>query len=101
MIMRQSVALSMAVLGSLGYTTGVTAAETDRATHKHYERSPEADVPGPAGELAPRLQNLGKHVFPVTCRSARVQSFINQGQCIEFVKGTRTLGRQIRISQIH
>src|SRR5262249_24897012 len=84
MIMRQSVALSMAVLGSLGYATGVTAAETERGTHKHYERSPQADAPGPAGELAPRLQDLGKHVFPVTCKTAKVQSFINQGVTLPY-----------------
>jgi len=31
------------------------------------------------GQLAPRLQNLGVHKFPVTTTSARAQLFINQG----------------------
>src|SRR6185503_11327420 len=48
-------------------------------SHKHYADSPEAAKPGPAGELAPRLQNLGTHAFPVTTRSTKAQLFINQG----------------------
>jgi len=40
------------------------------ATHKHYEVSEHALQPGPAGELAPRLQNLGTHTFPVSTKHA-------------------------------
>jgi tetratricopeptide (TPR) repeat protein len=47
--------------------------------HKHYAEPPEADRPGPSGQLAPRLQNLGGHRFPVTTRSKRAQLFVNQG----------------------
>ena len=47
--------------------------------HKHYEDAPEAAQPGPAGQLAPRLQNLGPHTFKTTTRSAKAQLFINQG----------------------
>jgi tetratricopeptide (TPR) repeat protein len=47
--------------------------------HQHYERSARAAQPGPGGQLAPRLQNLGAHTFKVTTRSARAQQFINQG----------------------
>lgn len=49
------------------------------ATHKHYEVSPKALQPGPGGELAPRLQNLGTHTFPVSTKSAQAQRFMNQG----------------------
>ena len=35
--------------------------------------------PGPAGVLAPRLQNLGAHTFTVTTKSTRAQLFVNQG----------------------
>ena len=48
-------------------------------SHKHYADSPEAAKPGPGGELAPRLQNLGAHVFPVTTKSRKAQLFMNQG----------------------
>lgn len=49
------------------------------ATHKHYESAPQAGQPGPNGELAPRLQNLGDHTFPVSTTHAEAQRFINQG----------------------
>lgn len=48
-------------------------------SHKHYEHAAEADQPGPGGVLAPRLQNLGSHTFPVTTRNRDAQLFINQG----------------------
>ena len=57
--------------------TSTGAAQT--ATHQHYERQESPPPPGPGGVLAPRLQNLGSHTFPVTTRSARAQQFINQG----------------------
>jgi tetratricopeptide (TPR) repeat protein len=49
------------------------------ATHKHYDVAPEAARPGPDGQLAPRLQNLGAHTFPVSTRHAGAQRFMNQG----------------------
>ncbi|HUG43241.1 MAG TPA: hypothetical protein VMN76_03265, partial [Acidobacteriota bacterium] len=48
-------------------------------THQHYEAPSEDVEPGPEGQLAPRLQNLGDHTFPVTTSSAQAQLFINQG----------------------
>ena len=47
--------------------------------HVHYKKSAEQDKPGPTGALAPRLQNLGKHTFPVTTKSKEAQLFMNQG----------------------
>jgi tetratricopeptide (TPR) repeat protein len=49
------------------------------ATHKHYESAPQANQPGPNGELAPRLQSLGTHTFPVSTAKPAAQRFINQG----------------------
>ena len=49
------------------------------ATHKHYEHSEEANQVGPNGEIAPRLQNLGPHTFPVSTTNKDAQLFINQG----------------------
>jgi tetratricopeptide (TPR) repeat protein len=48
-------------------------------SHKHYESGGPAAQPGPNGEVAPRLQNLGAHTFPVSTKSATTQRFINQG----------------------
>jgi tetratricopeptide (TPR) repeat protein len=98
MIVRRKAALGMALFGSLGYTAGVTPEETEKATHKHYERSPAAENPGPSGELAPRLQSLGKHVFPVTCRSAKVQAFVNQGMNLAYGFNHAEAGRAFRES---
>ncbi len=47
--------------------------------HVHYKKSAEQDKPSPTGALAPRLQNLGKHTFPVTTKSKEAQLFMNQG----------------------
>jgi tetratricopeptide (TPR) repeat protein len=57
----------------------LAAAAPLAAQHKHYEKDPAADRPAPTGELAPRLQNLGTHAFPVSTRSRRAQQFVNQG----------------------
>ncbi len=45
--------------------------------HVHYVQPP--NQASPAGVIAPRLQNLGTHVFPVSTRSRQAQLFINQG----------------------
>ena len=47
--------------------------------HKHYEVSEQAAQPGPNGELAPRLQSLGSHTFPVSTKHAEAQRFMDQG----------------------
>ena len=36
------------------------------------------------GQIAPRLQNLGDHKFPVTTSSARAQLFFNQGMMLTY-----------------
>ena len=67
-----------AVLGAFAFTAA--GAEAPAATtHKHYAESSGIDKPGPQGELAPRLQRLGEHVFPVSTKHAEAQKFINQG----------------------
>ena len=47
--------------------------------HKHYETSEQATQPGPNGELAPRLQDLGTHTFPVSTKHPDAQKFVSQG----------------------
>ena len=47
-------------------------------SHKHYEASEQAARPGPNGELAPRLQSLGSHVFPVSTKNADAQAFMTR-----------------------
>jgi tetratricopeptide (TPR) repeat protein len=46
--------------------------------HVHYTE-PGGPQESPSGALAPRLQNLGTHTFPVSTRHRQAQRFINQG----------------------
>ena len=48
-------------------------------SHKHYDDSKAVPAPAPGMPLAPRLQNLGVHTFPVSTKVARAQLFMNQG----------------------
>ncbi|HEX6973134.1 MAG TPA: hypothetical protein VF147_01970, partial [Vicinamibacterales bacterium] len=52
--------------------------------HKHYETPADVPAPKPGEPLAPRLQNLGVHTFPVSTRQARAQLFMNQGLNLAF-----------------
>lgn len=48
------------------------------AQHVHFTQ-PLSLQASPTGALAPRLQNLGSHTFPVSTRNRQAQQFINQG----------------------
>ena len=55
-------------------------AQAPAPTHKHYDTPPGYDqAPAPGMPLAPRLQNLGVHTFPVSTRNKAAQRFMNQG----------------------
>jgi tetratricopeptide (TPR) repeat protein len=48
--------------------------------HKHYEvPAGVTQLSEPGKPIAPRLQNLGRHTFKVSTRSAQAQLFVNQG----------------------
>jgi tetratricopeptide (TPR) repeat protein len=50
----------------------------------------------PSEALAPRLQNLGDHVFPVTTKSEQAQQFINQGLNLTYGFNHQEAGRAFR-----
>jgi len=52
--------------------------------HKHYDTPANAEPPAPGMPLAPRLQNLGVHTFPVSTTVERAQLFMNQGLNLVF-----------------
>ena len=54
-------------------------AQTAAPAHQHYAEPTDAPAPTPGAPLAPRLQNLGVHTFPVSTKVARAQLFMNQG----------------------
>jgi tetratricopeptide (TPR) repeat protein len=48
--------------------------------HQHYEKpTGQREAAAPGQPLAPRLQNLGVHAFPVSTTNERAQLFMNQG----------------------
>ena len=55
------------------------AAAQATASHKHHDDTKEIPAPAPGAPIAPRLQNLGVHTFPVSTKVARAQLFMNQG----------------------
>jgi tetratricopeptide (TPR) repeat protein len=65
-------------------------------SHQHYAVDPRANEPGPDGQLAPRLQNLGSHVFPVTTTSERAQRFVSQGLNLSYAFNHAEAGRAFR-----
>jgi len=55
------------------------AAQSAVPSHKHYDDGAPLPAPPPGTPLAPRLQNLGVHAFPVSTKIERAQLFMNQG----------------------
>jgi tetratricopeptide (TPR) repeat protein len=76
--MKMTVVRSLVLTLAAGATLGAQAQSTPQ--HKHYERPAEYDRPAEPGKpVAPRLQNLGTHVFPITTKVPRAQVFMSQG----------------------
>lgn len=73
---------------------GVLIAEPMAAVGKDTKDDVQsAAVPG---QIAPRLQDLGNHQFPVTTSSARAQLFINQGMILAYGFNHAEAGRSFR-----
>jgi tetratricopeptide (TPR) repeat protein len=80
---RQRYALTSAAAVLAVAAASTAAAQTSQPptaapSHKHYTE-PAQQQPSPTGAVAPRLQNLGTHTFPVSTRNKQAQRFINQG----------------------
>ncbi len=80
-------------LVALAFGAGAMA---QTAQHKHYESTAESEKPAPTGALAPRLQNLGTHAFPVTTRSRHAQRFVDQGLRLSYGFNHAEAGRSFR-----
>ena len=74
---RHEAALAAVVVAGLVLAGGAVVAQSPSGGHVHYTQ-PQQQA-SPTGALAPRLQNLGTHVFPVSTRNAAAQRFMNQG----------------------
>jgi len=71
-----ALAVTVMVFAHVRVVAGQTAPPA--GGHVHYTE-PAGPQASPSGALAPRLQNLGAHTFPVSTRSRQVQIFMNQG----------------------
>lgn len=61
--------------------------------HKHYDAPEHAMQPAASGALAPRLQNVGTHTFPVSCQAGNAQTFMNQGLNLAYAFNHAEAGR--------
>jgi tetratricopeptide (TPR) repeat protein len=90
----------MAIFAALGFFASAffgAPASAQTPQHQHYEKANEAHLaPSPAGQLAPRLQNLGTHAFPVSCTGENVQAFFNQGVNLSYGFNHAEAGRAFR-----
>jgi len=71
-------ATAMAVVASVWCVGTLQAQSPQAGGHVHYAE-PAAQQASPTGALAPRLQNLGPHTFPVSTRNRQAQQFMSQG----------------------
>jgi tetratricopeptide (TPR) repeat protein len=76
---RTLVAALVVALAIVPRALAQTESQAQSGSHKHYEHSDLANQAGPGGVLAPRLQNLGSHTFPVTTLNRDAQLYVNQG----------------------
>src|SRR6476469_1198182 len=63
--------------------------------HVHY-KEPTQQTVSPTGAIAPRLQKLGNHVFPVATKNAQAQLFMNQGLNLSYAFNHAEAGRAYR-----
>lgn len=64
-------------------------------SHVHY-KDPGQQSASPTGALAPRLQKLGTHTFPVTTKNRQAQLFMNQGLNLSYAFNHAEAGRAYR-----
>ena len=89
---------AIAIIAGTLALMGAVFAQTQQAApgHVHYSEPAQQSQPSPTGALAPRLQNLGDHRFPVTTRNRQAQLFINQGVNLAYAFNHAEAGRAFR-----
>ncbi len=73
----------------------ICAQEKAAGGHVHYKEPAQQSV-SPTGAIAPRLQKLGSHTFPVSTKNARAQLFMNQGLNLSYAFNHAEAGRAYR-----
>jgi tetratricopeptide (TPR) repeat protein len=72
------------------------AQDSKTGSHVHYTKSADQDKPSPTGAVAPRLQKLGNHQFPVSTKNKDAQLFMNQGLNLSYAFNHAEAGRAFR-----
>ena len=73
----------------------IFAQEKSAAGHVHYKEPAQQGV-SPTGAIAPRLQKLGSHTFPVSTKNHQAQLFMNQGLNLSYAFNHAEAGRAYR-----
>jgi tetratricopeptide (TPR) repeat protein len=96
--MRLRVLAFLAIVLTIGTPATVVFAQDQKSSpgHVHYKESAQASQASPTGQLAPRLQKLGNHVFPVSTRNKQAQLFMNQGLNLSYAFNHAEAGRAYR-----
>jgi tetratricopeptide (TPR) repeat protein len=75
--------------------TSLAQSKPTAPNHVHYAE-PTQQSKSPTGALAPRLQKLGNHVFPVSTKNRQAQLFMNQGLNLSYAFNHAEAGRAYR-----
>lgn len=94
----QSLFIALLITGALE-TAAFAQDQKSMPKHVHYQESPQAQQASPTGAVAPRLQKLGTHVFPVSTRNKQAQLFMNQGLNLSYAFNHAEAGRAYREAQ--
>ena len=92
---RFTIALSICILGLIGLLSVAQAQDQKSPNHVHYKEPAQQSV-SPTGAIAPRLQKLGDHKFPVSTKNAQAQLFMNQDLNLSYAFNHAEAGRAYR-----
>lgn len=87
--------LVVACLTVIANQANIRAQDPKTPNHVHYKEPAQQGV-SPTGAIAPRLQKLGDHKFPVSTKNAQAQLFMNQGLNLSYAFNHAEAGRAYR-----
>jgi tetratricopeptide (TPR) repeat protein len=79
-------------LALTGFQNAMAQDKKTGSGHVHYKDTGQNQA-SPTGALAPRLQKLGSHVFPVSTKNRQAQLFMNQGLNLAYAFNHAEAGR--------
>src|ERR1051325_4109731 len=94
-IMQASKSVITALFIISGIQIAVLAQDQKMPNHVHYVQPAQQGV-SPTGAIAPRLQKLGDHKFPVSTKNTQAQLFMNQGLNLSYAFNHAEAGRAYR-----